>query len=194
MSLENRKTQISKKFLEIFEILDLDPFEADWQKTALRLAEIYTQEIFPKPYAAPNLQMYPQEGAKGQLIFFNKVPIHCFCAHHLVPMIGHAEIAYLPLTDAVLGFSKVHELVKFLCQRPQLQEKLTNELASSLTSALQTEDLMICTRIMHTCIAQKKESVEASMVENYFFSGIFKNEIYKQHFFSRLSDQKIFYK
>lgn len=183
--LEARKNQICKKFQEIFEILELK--DHHWQKTAMRLAESYVQEIFPELSEPPSLQLYPQKGAKGQLIFLNKVPIHSFCAHHLVPMIGHAELAYIPSSDAILGFSKVHELVVSLCQRPQLQEKLTHDIVTTLSLALQTEDIAICTKIMHTCIAQKKESIDASTIDNYFFSGVFKKESYQHHFFSRLS-------
>lgn len=185
MSLDSRQQKIAEKFQEIFDLLELD--KEEWQKTAHRLAEIYLKEIFPEPVAAPSLQLYPQPGAKGQLIFLNKIPIHTFCQHHLVPMFGHAKIGYIPSKDAILGFSKVHELMLFFCQRPQLQETLTHKIAEALSHALESADVAICTRMVHTCIAQKKESLEASTIDSYYFSGFFKKEIYQKHFFDHLA-------
>lgn len=175
----DKKERISKKFEEIFEILELSP--RDWKKTAERLAHSYLEEIFPSS-KKPSLSLYPEPGTKGQFLFFEKIPIHTFCAHHLVPMIGHAKIGYRPSKDAVLGFSKIHELVHFLCQKPQLQEKLTQEIASSLSLVLETEDIAVHTRILHTCMAQKKMSIEASVVDSYLFSGLFEEESIRNSF------------
>ena len=182
---------IAERFKEIMEILGLDVSDGSLSRTPYRVAKMYVNEIFSglKTETFPEVTFiddpYHKE-AKSNIVFM-KVQFTSFCEHHFVPMMGNAYIAYLP-KGKLIGLSKIPRIVKFFSKRPQLQERLTAQIADSLATLLNTEDVGVSITAQHFCVlAIGIEDPEGHTTTNVF-RGEFKEEsLARQEFFEAMN-------
>ncbi len=147
---------IEKKFSEIMQVLGLDLSDDSLKETPHRVAKMYVNEMFsglrsenfPKITAIENKMRY------DQMIVAKQVGIMTVCEHHFVTIDGYATIAYIP-KNKVIGLSKLNRVAKFFCRRPQVQERLTKQIADCLQAVLETEHVAVNIDAKHYCLASR---------------------------------------
>ena len=144
---------IAQNQLHTMRALGLDMKDDSLQDTPKRVAKMYCHEIFhgldyrnfPKCTTVENKMKY------DEVITVQGIDLLSMCEHHFVPFHGTAAIAYIPSTK-VLRLSKFNRIVYFFCRRPQIQERLTMQIAETLKLILETEDVAVVTRAEHMCV------------------------------------------
>lgn len=109
------------------------------------------------------------------MVTVKKISFISFCEHHLLPMVGKAHIAYFPRGN-VIGLSALHRLVQHFAKRPQLQEKLTNQIADSLKNILNTEDVAVSSEATHYCVIARGIEDCQSTTLVHVLRGIFEKD------------------
>ncbi len=172
---------------DILSILGLDPSDPSLAETPSRIAKMYVDEVFtglePENFPTPTFQ---KENLPKELVLVKNISFVSFCEHHFVPIIGKAHVAYFP-NQMLLGLSKIPRIVRYFAKRPQLQERLTAQIANSLASILQTDDVAVALQAIHFCvIARGVEDMSAEM-ETHVLKGQFETHpSLRAEFFSRL--------
>lgn len=181
MTPEEMREGIAFHFGKILEIMNVI-----LPHTPNRVASLYVDKIFsgldPKNY--PSITLYP-ESIGEELILVKNILITSFCEHHFLPMRGMAHIAYIP-KKGIAGLSKIHDLLHHIAKRPQLQERLTKEIAEELVNSLQTEDIAIVMQLKHHCLLAHGMNEEQSEMETIVWKGEFQtNPHLKVEFLNR---------
>ena len=188
MEFEKKKEQIAFHIEKILEILGLDLSDPSLAKTPERVAKMYVDEVFSglDPHTYPEVSFY-REAIVNEMVLVKNISLISFCEHHLVPMIGTAHAAYLP-TIGVLGLSKVHRIMRFYAKRPQLQERLTIQIAEKLKEELRTEDVAVAISMKHLCVQARGVEDHSSELETHVLKGRFDSvpEI-RSEFFLRIA-------
>ena len=158
MSDQERIDYIAVRFKEIMEVLGLDLSNTSLERTPQRIAKMYVKEIFSglDPETFPPITYIEDEfkhSGKSNMLFM-KVFVTSFCEHHFVPMAGSAYIGYIP-NKKLIGLSKIPRIVRFFAKRPQVQERLTAQIADSLSCILETEDVAVSINCQHFCVAAR---------------------------------------
>lgn len=164
--------RISEKFADIMEILGLDLSNDSLKDTPTRVAKMYINEIFKglNPKNKPGMKVFKNTYAyKSPLIELN-IPFTSFCEHHFIPIQGKARIAYIP-NEYIIGLSKLHRIVDYFARRPQVQERLTREIAQELKSTLHTNDVGVVLQATHSCISCRGVNHLGSSTLTSDFSG-----------------------
>ncbi|MCB0444788.1 MAG: GTP cyclohydrolase I FolE [Gelidibacter sp.] len=165
---------IADKFKDIIDILGLDLSNDSIKDTPNRVAKMYVNEIFKglNPINKPKIAVFKNEYAYHTPLIELNVPFTSFCEHHLVPIQGKANIAYIP-KDYVIGLSKIHRLVDFYARRPQVQERLTMQIAQELSTTLDTKDVGVVLKATHSCISCRGvEDLGSSTLTSVFLGQI----------------------
>ncbi len=97
------------------------------------------------------------------------------CEHHFVPIIGKAHVAYIS-SGKVIGLSKLNRIVQYYAKRPQVQERLTNQIAEELKSVLETEDVAVIIDAKHLCVSSRGIKDDTSSTVTSYFGGKFNNQ------------------
>lgn len=128
--------------------------EPDLAETPARVAEMY-RELFSglAPGAEPDLAVFPHAGA-GDLVVVRDLAFHSLCVHHFVPFFGRALVAYLPGSQLV-GISGAARLLEFYSRRPQLQERLGQQIADHLERVLQPRGVAVVLEARHLCMEMR---------------------------------------
>jgi GTP cyclohydrolase I len=113
------------------------------------------------------------------------ITVYSTCEHHFVPIIGKAHVAYYS-SGKVIGLSKINRIIQYYCKKPQVQERLTQEIASALKESLDTEDVAVVIDAAHLCIASRGVGDVNSTTITSHYSGRFKTEQTKKEFLSFL--------
>lgn len=155
--IDNKVEEIKKHIEAISDILGFEKTDSN-ENTPLRVAKMYCNELFKnrnnENIEELNSQMklfdyYPT--GITQPIVMRGIEFHSTCEHHWLPFMGIAEVAYKP-TNKIIGLSKIPRVVKYFSQKPQLQEKLTNEIGEYLFNLLQPEWIKVKLIATHTCV------------------------------------------
>ena len=127
----------------ILEALGLDLEDPNLKETDQRVARMY-QEMFHglKEGSEPKITTFPNDENYQAMVMERDLPFYSMCAHHLVPFYGHAHIAYIP-TDRILGLSKFSRILEFYAKRPQLQERITEQVVDYLVQRLKPIGAMV---------------------------------------------------
>ncbi|TAF33930.1 MAG: GTP cyclohydrolase I FolE [Cytophagales bacterium] len=179
---------ISEHFREIMNILGLDLTDDSLNGTPHRVAKMYVKEIFSglNPQNKPEAKMFDNKFGYGEMLIEKNVSFFSCCEHHFVPIFGHAHVAYMS-SGKVIGLSKINRIVKYFARRPQVQERLTNQIGHELQRVLQTEDVAIIMDAAHMCVMSRGVEDTQSSTITSFFGGKFKQESTKKEFLSSLS-------
>lgn len=183
---EERKKLIEIKLKEILEILGLDLTDNSLKKTPFRVAKMFVDEIFSglDPANFPSMTLHEQEVHRDEIIIVKNIHFISFCEHHLVPFIGQAHVAYLP-KEKVIGLSKINRIVHYFSKRPQLQERLTAQVADSLALILECDDVAVSMSAKHFCVIARGVEDHECETETHVLRGQFQNVPHRRtEFFS----------
>ena len=157
---EDREVKLAKVAAltkEMLEVLGLDLTDDSLEETPMRVAKMYVDEIFsglrydtfPKCTTVENKFCHGDE-----FVLEKNITLYSDCEHHLRPIIGQAHIAYIP-GEKVLGLSKLNRITQYFAQRPQVQERLTQQIAESIAFITDSQDVMVVVEAAHTCVSQR---------------------------------------
>lgn len=187
-SREEKIAGIARHVKGILEILGLDLTDDSLKRTPERVAAMYVDEIFSglDVDAFPGISLFDDPEASslsstGRIIV-TRVSIVSFCEHHLVPMIGTAFVGYKP-KKTIIGLSKISRIARYFAARPQLQERLSSQIADSLATLLGHEDVAVMITAQHSCVVARGAKDETSGTTTLYTGGIFKtSEEYRREF------------
>ncbi len=165
---------ISGHFKKIMQTLGLDLSDDSLRDTPDRVAKMYVREIFAglNPDNKPRVTRFENRYAYHQMLVEKNIPLYSTCEHHFVPIIGKAHIAYIP-NGKVIGLSKINRIVRYCSQRPQVQERLTQEIANELKYCLQTENIAVMIDAAHLCVAARGIKDVGTSTVTAAYCGIF---------------------
>jgi GTP cyclohydrolase I len=182
---------IQKHFKEIMQIMGLDLSDDSLKGTPHRVAKMYVKEIFSglNPKNKPKVTLFENKYKYDEMVMVRDISFHTVCEHHFVPFFGKAHVAYIP-KDKVAGLSKINRLVDFFARRPQVQERLTMQIANEIRELFGTEDVAVMLEANHLCVASRGvEDITSSTVTAKFL-GRFNNDEMKQMFLASLRADK----
>jgi GTP cyclohydrolase I len=139
----------------LLEELGLDLADPNLRDTDQRVARMYT-EMFQglREGAKPAVTTFPNAEGYKAMVIEKDIPFYSMCAHHLVPFYGHAHMSYIP-RDRILGLSKFARILEFYAKRPQLQERLTEQVVGFLEDELQPLGAMVVIEARHLCVEMR---------------------------------------
>jgi len=147
---------IEKKFRDIMLILGLDLEDDSLKDTPHRVASMYVEEIFSGllPENEPGITLFENKYGYSEMLIEKNIPVYSCCEHHFVPIIGKVHIGYIAL-GKVVGLSKLNRIVNYFARRPQVQERLTVQIAEYLKNALGTENVAVVINAEHLCVSSR---------------------------------------
>lgn len=174
MSNEEKKNRISILFSEIMDVLGLDLTDDSLQGTPDRVAKMYIEEIFSglDPKNKPQVALFDNKYQYNQMLVEKNITFYSNCEHHFVPIIGKAHIAYKS-SGKVIGLSKLNRIVQYYAKRPQVQERLTNQIANELRTVLETEDVAVIIDAKHLCVSSRGVQDDTSTTVTTYYGGEF---------------------
>lgn len=154
---DDKIDKITTLTAEMLEVLGLDLTDDSLEETPLRVAKMYVDEIFSglRYDTFPKCTTVENKFSSGdEFVLEKNITLFSDCEHHLRPIIGHAHIAYIP-GKKVLGLSKLNRITQYFAQRPQVQERLTQQIAHSIAFITGSDDVMVVIDAGHTCVSQR---------------------------------------
>jgi GTP cyclohydrolase I len=175
---------IEKKFGEIMHILGLDLNDDSLKGTPLRVAKMYVKEAFRglNPGNKPAVKLFDNKFQYKEMLVEKDISIFSHCEHHFVPIFGKAHVAYFS-SGKVIGLSKINRIVEYYAKRPQVQERLTIQIAEELKEAMQTEDVAVIIDAYHMCVSSRGIGDTNSSTITSSFHGKFIDDKIKEQFF-----------
>ncbi len=175
---------IEKKFSEIMHILGLDLNDDSLKGTPLRVAKMYVKEAFRglNPENKPAVTLFENNYQYKEMLVEKDISIFSHCEHHFVPIFGKAHVAYFS-SGKVIGLSKINRIVEYFSKRPQVQERLTIQIAEELKEAMQTEDVAVIIDAYHMCVSSRGIGDTNSSTVTSSFHGKFIDDKIKEQFF-----------
>jgi GTP cyclohydrolase I len=185
---EEKIAQIALHFREIMLTLGLDLEDDSLKGTPQRVAKMYVQEIFRglDPKNKPRTALFENKYQYNEMLVEKDITLYSNCEHHFVPIVGRAHVAYIS-NGTVIGLSKINRLVQYYAARPQVQERLTRQIAKGLKDALGTDDIAVVVDAVHLCVASRGIRDTNSSTLSAHYSGKFKEEPVKQEFLRLLN-------
>jgi GTP cyclohydrolase I len=174
LSDEEKKYRIAGHFSEIMDILGLDLNDDSLKGTPQRVAKMYVEEIFSGlgPKNKPKVTLFDNKYQYNQILVEKNITLFSNCEHHFVPIIGVAHVAYIS-SGKVIGLSKLNRIVQYYAKRPQVQERLTNQIADELKKVLDTEDVAVIIDAKHLCVSSRGVEDNSSSTVTTFYGGKF---------------------
>ncbi|GAB3181426.1 GTP cyclohydrolase I FolE [Telluribacter humicola] len=180
---------IEKHFRHIMEIMGLDMTDDSLKGTPKRVAKMYIKEIFSglNPENKPGVTLFENKYNYDQMLVEKDITVFSNCEHHFVPIYGKAHVAYIS-SGKVIGLSKLNRIVQYYSKRPQVQERLTVQIANELKEALQTEDVAVVIDAKHMCVHSRGIQDTGSSTITTFYGGKFREEDTKSEFLRHISN------
>ena len=174
VSDSEKKKKIAVLFEEIMDVLGLDLTDDSLKGTPERVAKMYIDEIFSglNPKNKPKVALFDNKYQYNQMLVEKDITFYSNCEHHFVPIIGKAHVSYIS-SGKVIGLSKLNRIVNYYAKRPQVQERLTNQIAEELKGILGTEDVAVIIDAKHLCVSSRGIKDDASATVTAFYGGIF---------------------
>ena len=184
LSEEEKMSKIEHHFRAIMETLGLDLNDDSLKGTPKRVAKMYVQEIFNglDPANKPKVALFDNKYQYNQMLVEKDITFYSNCEHHFVPIFGKAHVAYIS-NGKVIGLSKLNRIVQYFGKRPQVQERMTMQIAKELQKVLQTEDVAVIIDAKHLCISSRGVQDNNSATVTSFYGGKFENEATRQELF-----------
>ena len=174
---------IARHFREILHVLGLDLNDDSLRETPNRVAKMYVKEIFSglNPTNKPSIALFENKYRYKQMLVEKNITLYSTCEHHFVPIIGKAHIGYIS-AGKVIGLSKINRIVHYYAQRPQVQERLTRQIATELRSVLGTDDVAVMIDAAHLCVSSRGVRDVNSATVTAEYSGAFENNEVRDEF------------
>ena len=174
----------------ILENLGLDLEDPNLRDTDHRVARMY-QEMFHglKEGSEPKITTFPNDEGYKAMVMERDLPFYSMCAHHLVPFYGHAHIAYIP-SDRIIGLSKFSRILEFYAKRPQLQERLTEQVVDFLVNKLQPIGAMMVIEARHLCVEMRGVKKAGALTVTSAIRGSFHERPVREEFLDLLAHRR----
>lgn len=186
---DNQKIDlIESHFREIMTILGLDLTDDSLKGSPRRVAKMYVNETFSglNPANKPSATLFENKFQYNQMLVEKDITVHSYCEHHFVPIIGRAHVAYIS-SGNVIGLSKLNRIVQFFAKRPQVQERLTMQIANELREVLETDDVAVIIDAKHLCVSTRGVNDVNSSTVTAAYHGKFEDEATRQELLRYIS-------
>jgi GTP cyclohydrolase I len=179
---EPRTVVVADRFRDVMEALGLDLADPNLVDTPLRVARAY-RELFAglQAGAEPELRSFPNTEGYSQIVALTGIPFHSLCAHHFLPFFGTAHLAYLP-SDRVVGLSKLARVLEYYARRPQIQERLTEQVIDLLDRRLRPAGTMVVIEARHFCMEMRGVAKPGAVTITSAWRGAFADARTRQEF------------
>lgn len=173
---DQKVIEIEKHFTEIMTILGLDLKDDSLSRTPHRVAKMYVKELFSGLNEAtfPKMTVIENKMKYDQMVVVQDIDVMSCCEHHFQTIQGFATVAYIP-GKKVIGLSKLNRIVQFFSRRPQVQERLTKQIADCLQAVLETENVAVHINAKHYCVIARGIQDANSSTVTSDLRGDFKN-------------------
>ncbi len=174
VSDQEKKKKIAVLFEEIMDVLGLDLTDDSLKGTPERVAKMYIDEIFSglNPKNKPKVALFENKYQYNQMLVEKDITFYSNCEHHFVPIIGKAHVAYIS-SGKVIGLSKLNRIVQYYAKRPQVQERLTNQITEELKGILGTKDVAVIIDAKHLCVSSRGIKDDTSATVTAYYGGAF---------------------
>jgi GTP cyclohydrolase IA len=182
-----RVREIAAHFREIIDLLGLDIRDPNLVETPERVAKMYL-ELFSglSEGAEPRVTFFPNDEGYSAMVMEKDIPFYSLCSHHFVPFYGHAHVAYIP-NESIVGLSKMARIVEFYARRPQLQERLTEQIAGFMDEKLDPQGVMVVIEARHLCVEMRGIKKPGALTVTSAIRGIFNSQTVREEFLDLLN-------
>lgn len=178
---------IARHMRAIIETLGLDPSDSNLHETPERVARMYLEMFHGLSEGAePKVTVFPNEEKYTAMVMEKDIPFYSMCSHHFVPFYGHAHVAYIP-NERIVGLSKMPRIVEFYACRPQLQERLTEQIAGFMAEKLLPQGVMVVIEARHLCVEMRGVKKPGALTVTSAIRGIFFNRPVREEFLDLLN-------
>ncbi len=176
---EQKYRRIRALMTEVVETLGLDLSDDSLAETPHRIAKMYVHEIFSGlDYREfPKLSVIDNKMGVNEMVKIREIDMTSTCEHHFVTIDGVAKVAYIP-RDRIIGLSKINRIVRFFGKRPQVQERLTQQILVALQALLETDDVAVSIDATHYCVKSRGVMDTNSQTSTTALGGCFKENIH----------------
>ena len=170
------KAKIERAVRDILEAIGEDPDREGLIETPKRVAAMY-EEIFSGISDDPkrHIKVFSEKD-NDEIVVVRDIPLYSMCEHHLLPFVGKAHIAYIPSEGKVIGLSKLARIVDLFAKRPQLQERLTSQIADFLDEELNPIGIAVIVEAQHLCMTMRGAKAAGSMTQTSALRGVAKKD------------------
>lgn len=170
------KAKIERAVRDILEAIGEDPDREGLIETPKRVAAMY-EEIFSGITDDPkrHIKVFSEKD-NDEIVVVRDIPLYSMCEHHLLPFVGKAHIAYIPSEGKVIGLSKLARIVDLFAKRPQLQERLTSQIADFLEEELNPIGIAVIVEAQHLCMTMRGAKAAGSMTQTSALRGVAKKD------------------
>jgi GTP cyclohydrolase I len=164
---------------EVVATLGLDLNDDSLQETPHRIAKMYVQEVFSGlDYDNfPKIAVIDNKMAVDEMVKVSDISLTSTCEHHFVTIDGSAKVAYIP-NNKIIGLSKINRIVRFFAQRPQVQERLTQQVLVALQTLLETDNVAVSINATHFCVKSRGVQDVNSTTSTTALGGVFKTNVH----------------
>ena len=145
---------------------------------------LYSTISILSPYNKPKLSVFANKYEYNRVLIEKNITFYSACEHHFLPIIGKAHVGYLA-KDKVIGLSKINRIVEYYAKRPQVQERLTLQIAKELRDTLSTDDVIVVIDAEHLCVSSRGVKDQTSSTVTIEYSGVFE-DVDKRNEFMKL--------
>ena len=181
-----RLERIAQHVRGILSELGLDLEDPNLRETDVRVAKMYAEMFHGlQEGSQPRVTTFPNDEAYSGMVMETQIPFYSMCSHHLVPFYGHAHIAYVP-NDSIVGLSKLPRILEFYAKRPQLQERLTEQVVTFLENKLKPQGAMVVIEARHLCVEMRGVKKPGALTITSAIRGIFHERPIREEFLDLL--------
>ena len=186
-SEEEKLSIIENKFRDIMETMGLDLTDDSLNGSPRRVAKMFVKEIFHglDPENKPAVSVFENKFKYGEMLVEKNINVNSTCEHHFLPIFGKAHVAYIS-SGEVIGLSKINRIVDYFSRRPQVQERLTVQIANELKKVLKTDDVAVVIDAKHMCVMSRGIQDHDSSTVTAEYSGKFKDRSTRDEFLKYL--------
>mgnify|MGYP001163946325 CR=1 FL=1 len=168
---------IEENVANILFTLGMDMTDDSLKGTPKRVAKMYINEIFSglNPKNKPHASTFENKYKYGEVLVEKNITLFSTCEHHLLPIVGKAHIGYIS-NGNVIGLSKINRIVQYFAQRPQVQERLTQQILVALQTLLETDDVAVTIEATHYCVKSRGVMDTNSSTQTTALGGQFKED------------------
>lgn len=178
--------RIARHVRAILDELNLDREDPNLQDTDVRVAKLYLEMFHGlKEGSEPEVTTFPNDEDYGHMVMEKDIPFYSMCSHHLVPFYGKAHIAYIP-GDRIIGLSKFSRVLEFYAKRPQLQERLTEQVVGFLEEKLHPLGAMVVIEARHLCVEMRGVKKPGALTVTSAIRGAFHQRPVREEFLDLL--------
>lgn len=187
LAFEEKFTSIKGDVQHIMETLGLDMTDDSLSETPKRIAKMYLNEVFwgLDYHNFPKITTIENKMSYETMLLERNISVKSQCEHHFLPFMGSAYIAYIP-KDRIIGLSKINRIVEFFSRRPQVQERLTEQIFHALCHILNTSSVAVCIKSEHTCVKLRGIEDTNSDTITTRLGGAFLKEALRNEFYQSL--------